>query len=29
MPENNHTDIKVQLATLKQEIENVNSIQGR
>ncbi len=29
MPENNHTDIKVQLATLKQEIENVNSIQSR
>ena len=24
-----HTDIRVELATLKQELENVNSIQGR
>ena len=29
MPDNGTTDIKVQLATLKQEIENVNSIHGR
>jgi len=28
MPEE-HTDIRVELATLKQELENVNSIQGR
>ena len=28
MPEG-HTDIRVELATLKQELENVNSIQGR
>ena len=27
--ENGNTDIRVQLATLKQEIENVNGIQGR
>ena len=27
--ENGNTDIRVQLATLKQEIENSNSIQGR
>ena len=26
---NGTTDIKVELATLKQELENVNSIQGR
>ena len=29
MPDNGTTDIKVQLATLKQEIENVNSINSR
>ena len=29
MIENGNTDIRVQLATLKQEIENVNGIQGR
>ena len=29
MPANGTTDIRVQLATLKQEIENVNSIHGR
>ena len=29
MPDNGTTDIRVQLATLKQEIENVNSIHGR
>ena len=29
MPENGNTDIRVQLATIKQEIENVNGIQGR
>ena len=28
MPEG-HTDIRVELATLKQELENVNNIQGR
>jgi chromosome segregation ATPase len=27
--ENGNTDIRVQLATIKQEIENVNGIQGR
>ena len=29
MAENTHTDIKVQLESLKKDIENVNSIQGR
>ena len=29
MPDNGTTDIRVQLATLKQEVENVNSIHGR
>ena len=29
MPDNGTTDIRVELATLKQELENVNSIQGR
>ena len=29
MAENIHTDIKVQLESLKKDIENVNSIQGR
>ena len=29
MPDNVTTDIRVQLATLKQEVENVNSIHGR
>ena len=29
MSENTHTDIKVQLESLKKDIENVNSIQGR
>jgi len=29
MPDNSTTDIRVQLATLKQEVENVNSIHGR
>ena len=29
MPDNGTTDIRVQLATLKQEVENVNSIRGR
>ena len=29
MADNGTTDIKVELATLKQELENVNSIQGR
>ena len=29
MPENGTTDIKVQLAGLKQEIENINSIHNR
>ena len=29
MVENTHTDIKVQLESLKKDIENVNSIQGR
>jgi len=29
MAENGHTDLKVQIAGLKKDIENVNSIQGR
>ena len=29
MADNGTTDIRVELATLKQELENVNSIQGR
>ena len=29
MPENNHTEIRVQLESLKKDIQNVNSIQGR
>ena len=29
MPDNGTTDIRVELATIKQELENVNSIQGR